>query len=54
MIINSQYVKLEEINSVVPIGNTDNCRVTFKSGEHAVLSGYMEIMEALLDIEAKL
>lgn len=52
MIINGQYVKLEEITSVVPIGNMGStCRVTFKSGEYAVLRCYTEIMEALIEAE---
>lgn len=47
MFINGQYVKLSEINSVVPIGNMDNCRVTFNNGCNEVVSGYLKIMKEL-------
>ena len=51
MIIEGQYVKLKEINSVVPIGNMDKCRVTFNNGNTAVVSGYHAIMKAIIKAE---
>ena len=53
MFINGQYIKLSEINSVVPIGNMDKCRVTFNNGCEAVVSGYSGIINALKKPEKK-
>lgn len=47
MMINGQYINLSKINSVVPIGNMDKCRVTFTSGITEVVSGYQRIMKEL-------
>ena len=45
--INGQYINLSEINSVVPIGNMDKCRVTFSCGITEVISGYQRIMKEI-------
>jgi hypothetical protein len=44
MIINGQYINLTEINSIVPIGNMDKCRVTFNSGRTETFNGYKKII----------
>ena len=52
MIINGQYVEVEEVSSVVPIGNMNGCRVTFKNGNRETLRCYAELMNELERREA--
>ena len=51
MIVKGLYLKMSEINSVVPIGNRDKCRVTFNNGQKIVVTGYIEIMEEIIKNE---
>jgi hypothetical protein len=53
MELNGQYIKLSEVNSVVPIGNMNKCRVTFKNGSTETISGYNELLNALYSLTTK-
>jgi hypothetical protein len=48
MILHGQYIDLTDITAVEPLGfNMNKCRVTFKSGATATITGYEELMTAL-------